>query len=197
MNNAFNLNNEDQSICEAQFNKAINFFNGPVLVLAGPGCGKTYTLTNRILNLIKNHNIKDENILVVTFTKYAAKEMKERFFNLCIKNNIANYANVQFGTFHSIFFEILRTDYGYNLNSIIKHNEILSIFKEIIENYNIKSKLKNNWANLDFNSLQTISQKFMKFKSKFQNHMNLNKDFSDTEIDDFNLIYDEYKKIYN
>ena len=88
---------------EAQY-KAITHGTGPMLVLAGPGSGKTFTVTQRIKYLIEHHNIKPESILVITFTKAAAREMQERFLRL---NDHKSYP-VNFGTFHAIFFHILK-----------------------------------------------------------------------------------------
>ena len=68
--------------CNNSQKTAINHFNGPALILAGPGSGKTFTITMRTKHLIDNYHVKPENILVVTFTKAAANEMKERIENL-------------------------------------------------------------------------------------------------------------------
>lgn len=86
---------------EAQ-NKAINHIDGPMLVLAGPGSGKTTVITKRVENLIR-HGINPVNILVITFTKAAANEMKERFYRLMDGGTLA-YRYVTFGTFHAVFF---------------------------------------------------------------------------------------------
>ena len=59
--------------------KAVMHCEGPALVLAGPGSGKTLTIVNRIKYLIEKRQVRPEEILVITFTKYAAKEMKQRF----------------------------------------------------------------------------------------------------------------------
>ena len=83
---------------------AINHGKGPMLVLAGPGSGKTTVITHRILHLTKDLEVNPSNILVITFTKAAAKEMEERYLNLIeAKSN----QRVTFGTFHAIFFRIL------------------------------------------------------------------------------------------
>lgn len=94
-------NNFGVSVNEAQ-SCAILHGTGPMLVLAGPGSGKTFVLTRRIQNLIQNHHISPEQILVITFTKKAAVEMRERAIRL-----ISAAQNVSFGTFHSCFYQIL------------------------------------------------------------------------------------------
>ena len=93
-----------------EFNKsqllAIEHKDGPMLVLAGPGSGKTATLVERTKNLISKHGVSPSNILVITFTKAAANEMKLRFE----KEMEGDYGStkVTFGTFHAIFFMVLK-----------------------------------------------------------------------------------------
>lgn len=102
-----------------QFNseqlKAIKHGDGPALVIAGPGSGKTAVLTNRIKFLIESKSIPPENILVITFSKAASYEMQNRFVNLCGEN----FYPVNFGTFHSIFFQIIHSVYNYNTSNIM------------------------------------------------------------------------------
>ena len=87
---------------------AIQHGAGSMLVLAGPGSGKTYVITHRILHLISECNIPPNNILVLTFTKAAAIEMQTRARSL-----LSDCAYVQFGTFHSVFYQILCASKGY------------------------------------------------------------------------------------
>ena len=86
------------------FNKAqlgaIEHKDGAMLVLAGPGSGKTAVITHRTKKLITKHHVKPSEILVITFTKAAANEMKERFNSLMKDERV----NVSFGTFHAVFF---------------------------------------------------------------------------------------------
>lgn len=88
--------------------------DGPAMVLAGPGAGKTYVITNRVKALIDEYGAKPEQILVVTFSKAAAIEMKERFEMLTDGRHLP----VRFGTFHSVFFQILRIAYHYEAKDI-------------------------------------------------------------------------------
>lgn len=67
--------------CNKEQEEAIMHWDGPAMVLAGPGAGKTYVITNRVKALIDEYGVKPEQILVVTFSKAAAVEMKERFGN--------------------------------------------------------------------------------------------------------------------
>ena len=115
-----------------QFNnsqlKAVKHKSGPMLVIAGPGSGKTTVLTARIRNLIEEYSVNPANILVITFTKAAANEMKSRFNNM-----MGRSTNVTFGTFHAVFFMILRTAYNYSVDSIIKEDVRQNIIKQAIE----------------------------------------------------------------
>ena len=115
-----------------QFNnsqlKAVKHKTGPMLVIAGPGSGKTTVLTARIRNLIEEYSVNPANILVITFTKAAANEMKSRFNNM-----MGRSTNVTFGTFHAVFFMILRAEYNYSVDSIIKEDVRQNIIKQAIE----------------------------------------------------------------
>lgn len=115
-----------------QFNnsqlKAVKHKTGPMLVIAGPGSGKTTVLTARIRNLIEEYSVNPANILVITLTKAAANEMKSRFNNM-----MGRSTNVTFGTFHAVFFMILRAAYNYSVDSIIKEDVRQNIIKQAIE----------------------------------------------------------------
>lgn len=100
--------------CNKEQEEAIMHRDGPAMVLAGPGAGKTYVITNRVKALIDKYGVKPEQILVVTFSKAAAVEMKERFEMLTGGQRLP----VRFGTFHSVFFQILRLAYHYEVKDI-------------------------------------------------------------------------------
>ena len=102
--------------------------DGPMLVLAGPGSGKTLVITQRVKQLIEVEQIPEEQILVITFTKAAALEMKERFLALCN----TNHTGVNFGTFHAVFFTILKHAYHLNAGNIIKEEVRYQAMKEMI-----------------------------------------------------------------
>lgn len=100
--------------CNKEQKEAIMHRDGPAMVLAGPGAGKTYVITNRVKALIDEYGVKPEQILVVTFSKAAAVEMKERFEMMTGGRRLP----VRFGTLHSVFFQILRLAYHYEVKDI-------------------------------------------------------------------------------
>lgn len=122
--------------------KAVNHIKGPMLVLAGAGSGKTKVLTNRIANLIEN-GVSPYNILAITFTNKAAKEMKDRVVNLI--GDSAN--NIQISTFHSLGVKILKENYallGYERNfTIIDSDDALTIIKKIMKDLNMNKEYYN------------------------------------------------------
>ena len=107
--------------------KAVCHETGPMLVLAGPGSGKTTVLLCRISRLLERGLAKPQEILALTFSKAAAEEMKSRF------ENLNRASGVSFGTFHSIFFRILRSRYGWNVEQIFQEEERRSVLRNSIE----------------------------------------------------------------
>lgn len=108
---------------------AITHDKGPCMVLAGPGSGKTYTIVRRIENLIQNKQVRPEEILVITFTRAAAQEMKERF-----RDKVGSKGNlVTFGTFHGIYYGILKWAYKLQADSILSEEEKQQMLREILE----------------------------------------------------------------
>lgn len=108
--------------------KAVEHLKGSMIVLAGPGSGKTTVVVHRIKNLIENHHVPASKILVITFTKAAATEMEKRFQ----KMNLWINGKVNFGTFHSLFFRILRSFYNYTIEQIISEEEKWFALKNIV-----------------------------------------------------------------
>ncbi|HIT91048.1 MAG TPA: ATP-dependent helicase, partial [Candidatus Merdenecus merdavium] len=114
--------------------QAILHKDGPMLVLAGPGSGKTMVITKRAKYLIEHYGISPTEILVITFTKAAAKEMQERF----VKLMGGERTPVTFGTFHAIYFGILKQAYGFNASNIIREDQRNAILKEIIDSLELE-----------------------------------------------------------
>ena len=101
------------------------------MVLAGPGSGKTSVIVERTAYMINDGGIAPGNILVVTFSRAAAKEMKERFLSFTGQQ----HTSVTFGTFHGVFYGILKHAYGFTAANILSEEEKFGILKELILNY--------------------------------------------------------------
>ena len=115
--------------------EAIKHGNGPCMVLAPPGSGKTLIVTERTRYLIEESGVRPDQILVITFTRYAAREMKERFERLTAGKNYP----VTFGTFHSIFYGILKCAYGIGANNLMSEKESSVLLQEVLDQTNIES----------------------------------------------------------
>lgn len=122
--------------------QAIIHDRGPMMVLAGPGSGKTTVITHRVRYLIDKHNVNPSHILVITFTNAAAREMRERF--LCLSNN--QIKGVEFGTFHSVFFRILKYAYRYDASNIIREEQRIRLIRELIDHYDADTEDKAEFA---------------------------------------------------
>lgn len=127
------------------FNKsqqsAIDHKDGAMLVLAGPGSGKTAVITHRTKNLIKKYGVDPSKILVITFTKAAANEMKERFNALMDGERV----NVSFGTFHAVFFMILKYAYRFSSSNIADEQTRYGFVREILSYYRLEYKDENEF----------------------------------------------------
>lgn len=105
---------------------AISHEAGPMLVLAGPGSGKTTVIIQRIRRLTEKMGVSPYRILVITFTKAAAEQMKTRYAALQGKSG------VMFGTFHSVFFRILRQACGYSLEQVLSEDERRNTLQKLV-----------------------------------------------------------------
>lgn len=123
--------------------KAVLLNSGPLLILAGAGSGKTRVLTTKVAYLIENLGINPYNILAITFTNKAAKEMSDRLYSMI--GEISK--NAQVSTFHSFGLKILRENYsllGYESNFVIMDSDdTLTIIKKILKELNLDSKIYN------------------------------------------------------
>ena len=146
------------SLNQAQI-EAIAHKDGPCMVLAGPGSGKTTDITNRIKHLIEKHKVKPEEILVITFSKAASKEMRDRFHALWEGKN----APVTFGTFHGIYYGILKWAYKLTSENIFSDEQKYQLLQRVVERMNLDiddekdflqgivgeiSNIKNNYIKL-------------------------------------------------
>lgn len=109
--------------------RAICHKDGPMMVLAGPGSGKTTVITHRVKYLVEQHGVDPGGILVITFTKAAAQEMKLRFQSLMEGRRLP----VSFGTFHAVFFSILKHAYRYDASSIVREEQRIQIIRELMD----------------------------------------------------------------
>ena len=127
-----------KTVNEAQ-ERAIKHHKGPMLVLAGPGSGKTLVIIKRTQHLIEQDGIAPNHILVITFTKAAAMEMQDRFERLMGEGR----SGVNFGTFHAIFFKILRYAYNYSVSNIITEEERYRLLRDIIQSMELEIEVRN------------------------------------------------------
>lgn len=155
----------------------INADPGPLLVTAGPGSGKTAVLTHRILYLHEKLKIPYEKILVITFTKAAAVQMKSRFEKL-----IELDSKVTFCTFHSLFYSIIKDFKSENLQ-IISLNEKLNILKTVLLDNSIDSE------SLD---LQLLLDDFSRFKNMENENLSFEPLYLERDV--FMRIYGQYNE---
>lgn len=138
--------------------KAVMHGEGPLLVLAGPGSGKTFTITRRILYLIEVMQVPPEQILVITFTKEAAHSMQQRF-----REQSDRIYPVNFGTFHSVFYQILRTSNPARTKQILRENQKKNLMISILRQYNRDSQKEI------YHSLQEDAGEFLSAISYYKN----------------------------
>lgn len=183
--------------------KAVKHIDGPCMVLAGPGSGKTRVITYRIANMVINENIKPTSILAISFTKASSIEMKNRALSL---SNDIRINKVNYGTFHSIFFKILRYFESYNLDSILDEKTKRMTLKQILKKIGVEngeddeiigqvineiSYVKNELMDkIDFKSEILSDDEFVQAYNLYEEHKEqLNKiDFDDMLIKTYNLL---------
>lgn len=192
-----------QSPSNSQF-KAIKHGSGAMLVLAGPGSGKTFVMIQRVLNLIHEKHIPPDNILVISFSKASALELKQRFQReskvrkICTTDlaneskekyrSISNLSNesgeqVNFATFHACFFHILKETYHYTSQDIITEKQKRDILRTILLDpaYGGESEIKN------------ITEKVEDYLQKISYYKNKgSKEFIEKETKQFQQIFHAY-----
>lgn len=161
--------------------EAITHKGGPLMVLAGPGSGKTLVITYRVKWLIENAGVHPSNILVITFTRAAAEEMKKRFFMFDGMEN----APVTFGTFHSVFFMILRYAYRYTAANIIREDVKRRYIKEMTENMELEIEDENEFLSGIINEISYVKGEMMSLSYYHSNNCS-------DEL--FAQIYEGYEK---
>lgn len=164
---------------EAQ-REAIEHFQGPAMVLAGPGSGKTTVVTHRVDCLIRRYRVHPANILVVTFTRAAAEEMKSRF----LRQQKQTATPVRFGTFHSVFFEILKMAYHFTAKNIAGEEACCEILRKICSGLDLDIQDEAEF-------LKNISQEISMVKCE---RINLDNYYSASISDEiFRRIFREYQ----
>lgn len=121
---------------------AIRHKDGPMMVLAGPGSGKTLVITRRVQYLIEQYHIPPSNILVITFTRAAARQMRERFEKLTHSRKVP----VTFGTFHAVYFTVLKHAYGYTASNIVKEEQRVQFMREFIHRLRLEYEDENEFV---------------------------------------------------
>ena len=140
--------------------RAVKHFDGPCMVLAGPGSGKTTVIVNRIKYLTEERQVPPEKILVITFTKVAAEEMRERFRIL-----MGGEQGVSFGTFHSLFFRILRYAYRYDASNILTEEERYRFLRDAAKSVGLGDELENEYLTSLSNEISCVKNSGGELKS--------------------------------
>ena len=135
------MNKHQPNLNDSQL-AAIRHNTGPARVLAGPGSGKTLVLTRRIRYLVEECHVNPANLLVITFTRAAAAEMKSRCYELMG----GRCAAVTFGTFHSVYFQILRHAYRMKTDVIITEERKNFLLREIVDKLELDIEDENDFV---------------------------------------------------
>ena len=165
--------------------KAVEHVEGPCMVLAGPGSGKTRVITYRIANMIVNNNIPPARILAISFTKNSSIEMKNRALQIC---NDPRINKVTFGTFHAVFYKILRYFGSYNMNSILDEKTKRITIKGILKNLKVENGEDDETVGQVINEISYVKNELMD-KQDFESEILTKDEFINT----YNM-YEEYKE---
>lgn len=138
--------------------KAVMHGEGALLVLAGPGSGKTFTITQRILYLIEVMQVPPEEILVITFAKEAALSMQHRF-----QEHSNRIYPVNFGTFHSVFYQILKSINSSRVRQILRETQKKNLMLSIVKQYNMTGQEES------YHSVQEDAEEFLTAISYYKN----------------------------
>ena len=172
--------------------EAVLHKDGPIMIIAGAGSGKTKVLTTRITHLMSYHNVDAFNILALTFTNKAAKEMKERVERI-LGNSEAR--NLYIGTFHSVFARILRSEapnIGYPSNfTIYDTDDAKSVVKTVIKEMELDDKLYK--PNVVYNRISSAKNGLVG-PAEYANDYQLQQEDARANRPMLGQIYDAYAK---
>ena len=157
---------------------AVTHVDGPMLVVAGPGSGKTTVITERIKYLIESAGVSPADILVITFTRAAAYEMEQRFKALMEGSS----KGVRFGTFHSIYFWIIKTAYSLPDGCVISEEEKRKLISDIMAAKNLSYENKEDVISSVISQISLVKCDMLDIDNYYS------KDLPD---DDFKTIYRE------
>ena len=129
---------------------------GPMMVLAGPGSGKTTVITRRVRFLTEKCGVKEGDILVITFTRAAAAEMKERYEKLS-----GGPSRVSFGTFHAVFFRILKLAYRFTADSIIREEKQRELLRGLADRHHLEAEDVGELVSLLLSEISTVKSEQM------------------------------------
>ena len=166
---------------------AVEHLNGPCLVLAGPGSGKTRVIAHRIVNMIEKSNIAPSRILAISFTKASSLDMKKRTMSL---SNNEKIKKVNFGTFHSSFFRILRRYSGIKLEDLISEVDRFKLIKNILKHLKITNYSDDDISDV-LSEISLVKNEMMK-ASDFESQT-----FSQSEFQDIFRLYEKAKNTAN
>ncbi len=164
--------------------KAVEHIEGPCMVLAGPGSGKTRVITYRIANMIMKTNIPPARILAISFTKNSSIEMKNRALSICKDERINK---VTFGTFHAVFYKILRYFTKYKIESILDEKTKRMVIKDILKKLQVENGEDDETVGQVINEISYVKNELMD-KQDFESEL-LTKD----EFINLYNMYETYK----
>lgn len=144
------------NIDDSQIN-AIRHKDGPAIILAGPGSGKTTVITRRVQYLIEELHMEPGHILVITFSRAAAAQMRDRFVKLTGGRRLP----VTFGTFHAVYFSILKHAYGYTANNIVKEEQRIQFIREFIHRLRLEYDDENDFIQNILNEISLVKNTSM------------------------------------
>ncbi len=147
--------------------QAICHVDGPMMVIAGPGSGKTTVITKRVKYLIESAGVKPADILVITFTRAAAGEMERRFRKLVSGKEYP----VRFGTFHSVFYWIIKTAYGNSGIHVMKEEEKRKLVERILSSMGLSFENKEDIVNSILSQISLVKCDMMDIESYYSRDM--------------------------